>query len=103
MRGMYDHMIEKPVLVRANRAGVYLGILLATYPDGSLRIRARRLHTFYGAMDSTTLALTGPSRGDIGPESDVLLRPGAEVIEIVAATDAAVARCAAIPTWVSRP
>lgn len=97
---IYEHMIGGPVLVRAHRAGVYLGTLTAAYEDGSIRLTARRLWRWSGALDSTVLADIGPAGGRIGPMSYVVLPPGAEIIEIVKATDAALSALAKVSPWV---
>ena len=91
-------LIDRPVLVRAHRAGVYLGRLIAV--DGPvLRLRARRLWSWTGALDSTVLAATGPTGGRIGPETDVVLLPDAQVIEVLAASAEAVAALARVAPW----
>ena len=96
---MYDHLIEKPVLVRSHLGGTYLGILLAAYEDGTLRLRARRLWRWSGALDSTVLAARGPTGGQIGEESDILLRSAAQVIEVIAATEAALTALGKVAPW----
>jgi len=96
---MFGHLIEKPVLVRSHLGGTYLGLLLAAYEDGTLRLRARRLWSWTGALDSTVLAVEGPAGGKIGAECEILLRPAAQVIEVIAATDVAMAAVALVPTW----
>ena len=98
-KSMYDHLIGKPVLVRSHLGGMYLGTLLAAHEDGTLHLLARRLWSWRGALDSTVLASTGPTEGRIGPAADILLRPAAQVIEILAASTDAIEELGRIGTW----
>lgn len=96
---MYDHLVTGPVLVRSHLGGTYLGILKEAHTDGTLRLSARRLWSWQGALDSTVLAATGPTGGRIGPVADILLRPAAQVIEILVATPAAMAALEGVKPW----
>lgn len=95
----YAHLIGHPVLVRADRAGVFLGTLTAATNDGSLRLRARKLWSWAGALDSTVLAASGPAGRRIGPMSDIVLPPAAGLLEVVAATPEALAALEQVQPW----
>jgi len=96
---MFKHLIEKPVLVRSHRGGVYLGTLLEAHENGAIRVRARRLWSWTGALDSSVLAKHGPTGGDMGPECDFLICRDAEIVEVVAATEESLAALAKIDEW----
>ena len=96
---MYKHLIGTPVLVRANRAGVWMGTLAAAEGDVLRLTGARRLWSWTGALDASVLALRGPTGGRFGDPTDVILGPSAEVIEVHVASPAAVASVMGAPPW----
>ena len=91
-------LIGKPVLVRSRGSGVWAATLDAVGAgDTSVRLSsARRLWSWTGAGECSSLALTGPSGGKIGPASSVLVT---EVLEIHPMQPAAVSAVAAVSPW----
>ena len=97
---MYDNMIGKNVLIRANKAGVWLGLLLEA--DGHiLKIEGRRLWSWRGALDCSVLAVRGPTSAKAGDLTTVVLGPSAEIVEVHAASEAAAIAVSALPEWSS--
>lgn len=77
-----QYPVGELVLVRANRAGVWAG-LLASANGNVLRLEgARRIWSWTGAMDCSVLAQRGPETAKLGDISNVTLGASAEVIEV---------------------
>jgi len=92
--------IGKVVLVRSRGSGVWMGRLVARSEGAaghSVELAdARRFWSWSGAGECSSLALTGPSDGKIGPPSNPIVR---EVLEDFVCSDAAIAAVAAIKVW----
>lgn len=93
-------MIGKICVVRTNSAGVFFGELAERNGKEALVKNARRLWYWDGAASLSQLANDGVSKPNSckfpAPVAEVLLT---EVIEIIPATEAAVASIAAVPAW----
>lgn len=97
---LYADLIGKPVLVRSRGSGVWAATLDAhevNAAGNSVRLsNARRLWSWTGAGECSSLALTGPSGGKIGPACSVVVN---EVLEVHPMQPAAVAAVAAVSSW----
>ena len=93
-------MIGKTCIIRTNSAGVFLGTVKERSGKEVLLTDARRIWYWDGAATLSQLANEGTSKpGNCKfPESvaEVLLT---EAIEIIPATEAAIASIAAVPVW----
>lgn len=93
-------MIGKTCIVRTYSAGVFLGTVKERNGKEALITNARRIWYWDGAATLSQLANEGTSKPHNckfpDPVSEVLLT---EVIEIIPATEAAIASIAAVPVW----
>lgn len=92
--------IGKIVLVRSRGSGVWIGRLVArmtTAAGHSVQLAdARRLWSWQGAGECSSLALTGPSGGKIGPVCAPIVH---EVLEEHEVTTEAAAAVGKIKVW----
>lgn len=93
-------MIGKTCVVRTYSAGVFLGTVKERNGKEVLLTNARRLWYWDGAATLSQLANEGTKK----PENCKFPEPVAEVllteaIEIISATEAAIASIAAVPEW----
>ena len=93
-------MIGKTCIVRTYSAGVFLGTVKQRNGKEVLLENARRLWFWSGAASLSQLALDGTSDAKKckfpAPVAEVLLT---EAIEIIPATEDAIASIAAVPVW----
>jgi len=93
-------MIGKTCIVRTYSAGVFLGTVKERNGKEVLLENARRIWYWDGAASLSQLANEGTSEPQNckfpAPVAEVLLT---EVIEIIPATEAAIATIAAVPEW----
>ena len=93
-------MIGKICLVRTYSAGVFLGAVAERNGKEVRLTNARRIWYWEGAASLSQLANDGTSKPNKckfpAPVAEVLLT---EVIEIIPATEAAIASIAAVPEW----
>lgn len=93
-------MIGKTCIVRTYSAGVFLGTIKERNGKEVLLTDARRIWYWDGAATLSQLANDGTSKpGNCkfpAPVAEVLLT---EAIEIIPATEAAIASIAAVPAW----
>ena len=93
-------MIGKICLVRTYSAGVFLGTVAERNGKEVRLTDARRIWYWEGAASLSQLANDGTSKPNKckfpAPVAEVLLT---EVIEIIQATEAAIASIAAVPEW----
>jgi hypothetical protein len=93
-------MIGKTCLVRTNSAGVFLGKIVERDGKEVRLTNARRIWYWDGAASLSQLANNGTSKPNKckfpASVAEVLLT---EVIEIIPATEAAIASIAAVPEW----
>lgn len=94
-------MIGRVCMVRTYSAGVFLGTLKERNGKEVTLTDARRIWYWDGAASLSQLATTGTSK----PKNCKFPAPVAEVflteaIEIIPATEAAIASIAAVPVWV---
>ena len=93
-------MIGKTCLVRTYSAGVFLGAVAERSGKEVRHTNARRIWYWEGAASLSQLANDGTSKPNKckfpAPVAEVLLT---EVIEIIQATEAAIASIAAVPEW----
>lgn len=93
-------MIGKTCIVRTYSAGVFLGTIKARNGKEVLLENARRIWYWHGAATISQLATEGtsnPSKCKFPtPVAEVFLT---EAIEIIPATEAAIASIAAVPVW----
>ena len=93
-------MIGRVCMVRTYSAGVFLGTLKSREGKEVLLTDARRMWYWDGAASLSQLATTGTSKPKNckfpAPVAEVLLT---EAIEIIPATEAAIASIAAVPVW----
>lgn len=93
-------MIGKTCLVRTYSAGVFLGTVAERNGKEVRLTDARRIWYWEGAASLSQLANDGTSKPNKckfpAPVAEVLLT---EVIEIIQATEAAIASIAAVPEW----
>ena len=93
-------MIGKTCIVRTDSAGVFLGTVKERSGKEVLLTDARRIWYWDGAATLSQLANEGTSNpGNCkfpAPVAEVLLT---EAIEIIPATEAAIASIAAVPAW----
>lgn len=93
-------MIGRVCMVRTYSAGVFLGTLKERNGKEVTLTDARRMWYWDGAASLSQLATTGTSKPKNcrfpAPVAEVLLT---EAIEIIPATEAAIASIAAVPVW----
>jgi len=93
-------MIGRVCMVRTYSAGVFLGTLKERNGKEVMLTDARRMWYWDGAASLSQLATTGTSKPNNckfpAPVAEVLLT---EAIEIIPATEAAIASIAAVPMW----
>ena len=93
-------MIGRVCMVRTYSAGVFLGTLKERNGKEVTLTDARRMWYWDGAASLSQLATTGTSKPNNckfpAPVAEVLLT---EAIEIIPATEAAIASIAAVPMW----
>ena len=93
-------IIGKTCIVRTQTAGVFLGVVAQRNGKEARLTNARRLWYWAGAASLSQLATEGTSKPSQCkfPTSvpEVILT---EVIEIIPATEAAIASIAAVPEW----
>jgi hypothetical protein len=93
-------MIGKICIVRTYSAGVFLGTVKERNGKEVLLTDARRIWYWDGAASCSQLANEGTSKPQNckfpAPVAEVLLT---EAIEIIPATEAAIASIAAVPEW----
>lgn len=93
-------MIGKTCIVRTHSAGVFLGNVKERNGKEVLLTNARRIWYWDGAASLSQLANEGTSKPKNckfpAPVAEVLLT---EAIEIIPATEAAIASIAAVPEW----
>ena len=85
--------------MRSHLSGTWLGVMVAAWADGAIRLHARRLWSWEGALDGSVLAAHGPTGGRIGPLADVVLPVTAQVVEVIQSTSEALQSLAGIPPW----
>jgi len=93
-------MLGKICIVRTHSAGVFLGELNSRKGKEALLKNARRMWYWAGAASLSQLAVEGtsqPSQCKFPVAVDEILLT--EVIEIIPATEAAIASIAAVPEW----
>lgn len=96
----YTNYIGKKVIVRANRAGVFYGILSAKEGTEVELTDCRRLWYWDGAASISEIALSGvtkPGNCKFSVTVPQILIEGA--IEIIPCSDKAVASVEAVPVW----
>lgn len=93
-------MIGKTCIVRTYSAGVFIGTIEERNGKEVLLTNARRIWYWDGAATLSQLATDGTSKPQNckfpGPVSEILLT---EAIEIIPATETAIASIAAVPVW----
>lgn len=93
-------MIGRVCMVRTYSAGVFLGTLKSRDGKEVVLTDARRMWYWEGAASLSQLATTGTSKPQKckfpAPVGEVFLT---EAIEIIPATEAAIASIAAVPVW----
>lgn len=93
-------MIGRVCMVRTYSAGVFLGTLKERNGIEVTLTDARRMWYWDGAASLSQLATTGTSKPNNckfpAPVAEILLT---EAIEIIPATEAAIASIAAVPVW----
>jgi hypothetical protein len=93
-------MIGKTCIVRTYSAGVFLGTVKERSGKEVLLTNARRIWYWDGAATLSQLANEGTKKPEKckfpAPVAEVLLT---EAIEIISATEAAIASIAAVPEW----
>ena len=93
-------MIGKTCIVRTYSAGVFLGTVKERNGKEVLLTNARRIWYWDGAASLSQLANEGTSKPQNckfpAPVAEVLLT---EAVEIIPATEAAIASIAAVPEW----
>lgn len=93
-------MIGRVCMVRTYSAGVFLGTLKSRDGKEVVLTDARRIWYWEGAASLSQLATTGTSKPQKckfpAPVGEVFLT---EAIEIIPATEAAIASIAAVPVW----
>jgi hypothetical protein len=93
-------MIGKTCIVRTHSAGVFLGTVKERNGKEVLLTNARRIWYWDGAASLSQLANDGTKKPQNckfpAPVAEVLLT---EAIEIIPATEAAIASIAAVPEW----
>ena len=93
-------LIGKICMVRTYSAGVFLGEVVSREGKEIHLKNARRMHYWDGAASLSQLATEGTKKPGLcrfpAPVSDVLLT---EAIEIIPATEAAIASIAAVKVW----
>jgi hypothetical protein len=93
-------MIGKTCIVRTYSAGVFLGTIKERNGKEVLLTNARRIWYWDGAATLSQLANEGTKKPENckfpAPVAEVLLT---EAIEIISATEAAIASIAAVPEW----
>jgi len=93
-------IIGKTCIVRTQSAGVFLGVVAQRNGKEARLTNARRIWYWAGAASLSQLATEGTSKPNQCkfPASvpEVILT---EVIEIIPATEAAIASIAAVPEW----
>jgi hypothetical protein len=93
-------MIGKTCIVRTYSAGVFLGTVKERNGKEVLLTEARRIWYWDGAASLSQLANEGTKKPQNckfpAPVAEVLLT---EAIEIIPATEAAIASIAAVPEW----
>ena len=95
-----NRMIGKTCIVRTYSAGVFLGTIKERNGKEVLLTNARRIWYWDGAATLSQLANEGTKKPENckfpAPVAEVLLT---EAIEIISATEAAIASIAAVPEW----
>jgi len=93
-------IIGKTCIVRTYSAGVFLGTVAERVGKEATLTNARRIWYWEGAASLSQLAIEGTSKPGKckfpAAVAEVLLT---EVIEIIPATEAAIASIAAVPEW----
>lgn len=93
-------IIGKTCMVRTYSAGVFFGTVASRDGKEATLTNARRIWYWDGAATLSQLATEGTSKPQNckfpAPVPEVLLT---EVIEIIPATEAAIASIAAVPVW----
>ncbi len=93
-------MIGKVCMVRTYSAGVFLGLLAERDGKEVVLKNARRMWYWDGAASLSQLSTEGTSKPKNckfpAPVDEILLT---EAIEIIPATEAAIASIAAVPAW----
>lgn len=93
-------IIGRVCMVRTYSAGVFIGTVAERNGKEVVLTDARRIWYWEGAATLSQLAMTGTSKPRSckfpAPVAQVLLT---EVIEIIPATEAAIASIAAVPEW----
>ena len=95
-----NHFINKQVIVRANRAGVFFGTLAEKEGNEVKLTNCRRLWYWNGAASLSELAVSGVAKpleckfSVPVPEIEVL-----GVIEIIPCTEKAIENINAVPVW----
>jgi hypothetical protein len=92
--------VGKVCLIRSRGSGVWIGTMVSRsiHAAGvSVELSdARRLWYWEGAGECSTLALTGPTDGKIGPACSPIVH---EVVEEHVCAPAAIAALARVPVW----
>ena len=94
-----SELINKTVIARIERAGVFMGVL--DYIDGDIvRLKdVRRIYYWEGALSVTDMAVNGIRRGRVTVAVGVAEFNRGELIEINECTEKAVERFKAIAPW----
>lgn len=95
-----DHVIGRVCMVRTYSAGVFFGKVEKKKGQSVLMTNARRMWYWDGAASLSQLATDGPKKpGNCKfpvPVAKIVLE---QVIEMIPATEEAVAAIAAVPVW----
>lgn len=97
---MRTNLIDKKVIARINRAGVFYGVL-DYWDDGIIRLKdVRRIYRWQGALSVTDMAANGISNASkvTHPCSEVEF-VSREVIEVNECSDIAGKKIEGIKTW----
>lgn len=95
-----NNLLGRVCMVRAHKAGVFIGTVAERDGKEVTLTNARRIWYWDGAASLSQLATEGTSKPQNckfpAPVAEVILT---EVIEIIPATEAAIASIAAVPEW----
>ncbi len=101
---MYESLIGRRVIVRANMAGVYVGLVTEAHPDGvTLGAGCRQLHCWATGGSVSQIAERGighaGSRVTSLSSTPRLLAGGGQVVSVFEMTDLAWDRVMTAPDW----
>lgn len=97
---MYKEMLDKKVIIRGNRSGVFFGTLKAKDGTEVKLADCRRLWYWEGSASISQLAVDGTTKPDdckftVTVESIIIT----DVIEIIPCTDKAIKSIEGVPVW----